>query len=453
MFPPCLVGSRPRLAQQRPGLSPRRHGSSATDQVPPFVHAQQRPGLSPRRHLSRPPSPCRPSPRTLNKGRGSHPGDTHQACETTPSTFPIAQQRPGLSPRRHDLPHIPLAMRNNPAQQRPGLSPRRHLRRQARPGAAGVHARSTKAGALTPATRLWRSRRRLSGRRRSTKAGALTPATPPHKVGIPEAMTAQQRPGLSPRRHTARLLGGLPGRALAQQRPGLSPRRHLLLDPGTLRGPARSTKAGALTPATRGGRRRTPPRPRSTLNKGRGSHPGDTSRPVWEIVKYLGCLALNKGRGSHPGDTGRTRPRGRPAGPPLNKGRGSHPGDTRTGPAFRASNHHRSTKAGALTPATHRRPRGAHTPRHSTLNKGRGSHPGDTTGGTPMERVGAALNKGRGSHPGDTTSASVTSPTALPAQQRPGLSPRRHLAMAAALNGRNKRSTKAGALTPATPGP
>ena len=40
----------------------------------------------------------------------------------------------------------------------------------------------------------------------------------------------------------------------------------------------RSTKAGAPTPATPGGRRRSGPA-RPALNEGRGSHPGDTANP------------------------------------------------------------------------------------------------------------------------------------------------------------------------------
>ena len=213
----------------------------------------------------------------------------------------------------------------------------------------------------------------------------------------------------------------------AQRRPGLSPRRH----PGRARRtrtapPPRSTKAGALTPATR-----TPPgrRTRKTdkaLNEGRGSHPGDTS-PLGG-PRRSGRASLNEGRGSHPGDTtyrhlalrpvaprstkagaltpathkqlGRTtreyqRAQRRPGlsprrhvqppeprchGPsPLNEGRGSHPGDThRTAEPQHGLPGGRSTKAGALTPATHQgRPFMPSYPLQP-LNEGRGSHPGDT---------------------------------------------------------------------------
>ena len=160
---------------------------------------------------------------------------------------------------------------------------------------------------------------------RSTKAGASTPATPDHtgEGNSPGEIAAQRRPGLPPRRH---FRIGLTADQMfdAQRRPGLPPRRHpRSRDPTLWRaGPlnegrgfhpgdtrivsslsgcfgARSTKAGASTPATRASR--LPLRPRScALNEGRGFHPGDT-RP-----SFAPCCppsALNEGRGFHPGDT------------------------------------------------------------------------------------------------------------------------------------------------------
>ena len=207
-----------------------------------------------------------------------------------------AQQRPGLSPRRHRGSSSGQSRAKN-AQQRPGLSPRRH------PPAAPVPMRSrrtsTKAGALTPATH----RRHHGGQphpRRSTKAGALTPATLPGRlvvVGV-DGLRSTKAGALTPA--TLRVtLGGRTVNQAAQQRPGLSPRRH-------------SPCAG---------------RPRSsssTLNKGRGSHPGDT-----------GCGA------HHPRPASR---RSTKAGALTPATRG---GVVRVGRLL-----HRSTKAGALTPAT-----------------------------------------------------------------------------------------------------
>ena len=133
------------------------------------------------------------------------------------------------------------------AQQRPGLSPRRHLPVRTRPPV--MPDRSTKAGALTPATlQLCDGEERPL--RRSTKAGALTPATLVH---LPLVHT-DDRPlnkgrGSHPGDTGTRQHHATTGKT-AQQRPGLSPRRHLHAALGHADGVVRSTKAGALTPAT-----------------------------------------------------------------------------------------------------------------------------------------------------------------------------------------------------------
>ena len=160
-------------------------------------YAQRRPGHAPRRHRE---IRMRSSAGSaLNEGRGTHPGDT-QRRHRDPVHTPAAQRRPGHAPRRH-----------LPPPQQP------HPRRSAR---------STKAGARTPATRP-EARRPARRPSRSTKAGARTPAT----------RAGRQRHG-----------GNLD----------------------------RSTKAGARTPATP---RQQPVvyRTRLSLNEGRGTHPGDTT--------------------------------------------------------------------------------------------------------------------------------------------------------------------------------
>ena len=86
---------------------------------------------------------------------------------------------------------------------------------------------------------------------------------------------------------------------------------------------ARSTKAGASTPATRA-----------------------------DVTVFSSTLVLKS----------------------LNEGRGFHPGDTRPGRQFPAPPFLRSTKAGASTPATPRRPARARRPR-CPLNEGRGFPP------------------------------------------------------------------------------
>ena len=161
--------------------------------------AQRRPGLSPRRPanpMGRRPVKCGP----LNEGRGFHPGDpcTQRAALTmfSSSSNSFAQRRPGLSPRRP-----PALLRCCPtpdlAQRRPGLSPRRP---DCNPqGAEHQRRRSTKAGAFTPATRRTDVCPRLDDSR-STKAGAFTPATLDDTDAADYVADAQRRPGLSPRR-------------------------------------------------------------------------------------------------------------------------------------------------------------------------------------------------------------------------------------------------------------
>ena len=328
------------------------------------------------------------------------------------------------------------------AQQRPGLSPRRHALDVA--GEGRRHARSTKAGALTPATRAVSG---LHGARvvRSTKAGALTPATPagppppsgriapplnkgrgshpcdtrgrrrdpptrgaPNKgrgshpgdtscarLAVESVNCAQQRPGLSPRRHFTPNANAI-FLTSAQQRPGLSPRRHPRHRTVPDGDPARSTKAGALTPATLP----RPPAPASTLrslNKGRGSHPGDTRQndalPIcFRCAQQRPGLSPRRHYPDHLAQAQRTQRSTKagaltPATPDLDAGA--------------ARVRVRSTKAGALTPAT-RGSRPCTGSGAGPLNKGRGSHPGDTQTHPWSAPGGRSLNKGRGSHPGDT---------------------------------------------------
>ncbi len=307
------------------------------------------------------------------------------------------------------------------AQRRPGLSPRRHP--VAFPRHGDLAGRSTKAGALTPATR-GDGRHPAGGLRRSTKAGALTPATRPrrgpgrtarpslnegrgshpgdttsYRNNSQNQIDAQRRPGSHPGdtlHHSEALGEGLRRSTKAGALTPATPGRRHPEDSGSIR----STKAGALTPATRGGQDLGAPLRRLPLNEGRGSHPGDTREN--QAAPGRQTRALNEGRGSHPGDTRRPGSVSRIS-PSLNEGRGSHPGDThpkvrgqveppdrstKAGaltPATRdlvvldlGAGHGRSTKAGALTPATRPNPYGWWG-RPGPLNEGRGSHPGDTS--------------------------------------------------------------------------
>ena len=312
----------------------------------------------------------------------------------------------------------------------------------------GAQFRSTKAGARTPATP---ARRSWSVREPSAlnEGRGTHPGDTSGRAQVPRrfrrSSDAQRRPGHAPRRHATTLRPASIFR-IAQRRPGHAPRRHApdVPDVHPTQG-ARSTKAGARTPAT----------------------PGLPGAP------YAGSFALNEGRGTHPGDTWR-RP-----GPfgrlrrPLNEGRGTHPGDTHSSIAI------------ASTPILAQR-RPGHAPRRHVYYKfsgfqvfGAQRRPGHAPRRHPVvPRIirdrGGALNEGRGTHPGDTPppggetqrlcvaqrrpghaprrhSRSVTlTTTRCGAQRRPGHAPRRHPPGGAGRSADRGRSTKAGARTPAT---
>ena len=258
------------------------------------------------------------------------------------------------------------------------------------------------------------------------------------------ASDAQRRPGHAPRRHHV-LAAGLIDHDPAQRRPGHAPRRHDGRLDTHAAGDDRSTKAGARTPATRTstGPRTTAP---SSLNEGRGTHPGDTHAA--QLRRRKRPARSTKAGARTPATPGwATDPGGHRVS--LNEGRGTHPGDTlhllqsidrvsraqrRPGHAPRRHEHgrrqplperDRSTKAGARTPAT--RSRGWRVPSEPwTLNEGRGTHPGDTCSCAPARGTPTALNEGRGTHPGDTLYARCQRWSSVFAQRRPGHAPRRH---------------------------
>ena len=211
--------------------------------------AQRRPGREPRRHPDIRRQPAR-APTTLNEGRGANPGDT--------SAFMATIARPGF------------------AQRRPGREPRRHFGRQ-RQGLAAVVDRSTKAGARTPATLANRSRFRDAFEPLNEGRGANPGDTPPWRCSCPRRRTLNEGRGANPGDTTPGHHRGMARRlrstkagartpatrggpiavataiAPAQRRPGREPRRHRLRRDSRRRGPRRSTKAGARTPATHPG--------------------------------------------------------------------------------------------------------------------------------------------------------------------------------------------------------
>ena len=88
----------------------------------------------------------------------------------------------------------------------------------------------------------------------------------------------------------------------------------------------------------------------------------------------------------------------------------------------------------------------------SALNEGRSVNPGDTgSTGLPARRR-RPLNEGRSVNPGDTCGVSYWSCVQPSAQRRPERQPRRHPSSEPEPDADHRRSTKAGASTPATPG-
>ena len=282
-----------RLAQRRPGRSPRRHSRTGSDSTRPCPPLNEGRGVHPGDTCAPRPSSTRRDP--LNEGRGVHPGDT---CAPRPSSTRRDPLNEGRGVHPGDTSRNPSSRAHaSSAQRRPGRSPRRHRQ----------HSRGRDT--------------RLS---RSTKAGAFTPATPATaRATAWPRRSAQRRPGRSPRRHVADNVA-ITLQANAQRRPGRSPRRHAFhrrqrrpgrslnegrgVHPGDTPTPAairrrftaRSTKAGAFTPATldrelvvvlavdrstKAGAftPATPPRAARaaatwrSLNEGRGVHPGDTA--------------------------------------------------------------------------------------------------------------------------------------------------------------------------------
>ena len=208
---------------------------------------------------------------------------------------------------------------------------------------------------------------------------------------------AQQRPGPPPRRHRALRRWRIQAHTDAQQRPGPPPRRH-------------ETHRQHLLSRAHAQQRPGPPPRRHTL-----------CATPW----CSSTTTLNKGRGLRPGDTSR-RSRWKRRPPPLNKGRGLRPGDT--------SRPHGRVK---LFQPAQQRP-GPPPRRHKALSVALSlMSPAQQRPGPPPRR------HWRGSTcPFDST----------PAQQRPGPPPRRHGLPRVQFGKAGVRSTKAGASAPATRG-
>ena len=234
-----------------------------------------------------------------------------------------------------------------------------------------MEARSTKAGAETPAT-LQLIQRRV--RQYTTAQQRPEPKLRRHisiRLSADESVVAQQRPEPKLRRHTNVADDGN-ARADAQQRPEPKLRRHFNLLQGLLGRTFRSTKAGAETPATRRCRG-SGAVPASRSTKAGAETPATPAE--YASVPWTGCVAQQRPEPKLRRHSIPRVARSRGASP-LNKGRSRNSGDTwvsdftgahlyaaqqRPEPKLRRHSGGwrraracslRSTKAGAETPAT-----------------------------------------------------------------------------------------------------
>ena len=235
--------------------------------------------------------------------------------------FTVAHRRPERQPRLHC--HITaLAVPGFNAQRRPERQPRLHVAGPTR--RATDRARSTKAGASTPATRrplrdpdpwcdsLNEGRSVNPGyttpntvalsRRvyRSTKAGASTPATPERTSPVPKALSsAQRRPERQPRLHLAVRITP-PAAPYAQRRPERQPRLHLFFlekESATLCAQRRPERQPRLHAQDCG----RPDHVAAPLNEGRSVNPGYTRNS--RARRPDSTSTLNEGRSVNPGYT------------------------------------------------------------------------------------------------------------------------------------------------------
>ena len=351
-----------------------------------------------------------------------------------------------------------------------------------------------------------RSRRGGTGGSRNEGRGKIPGDTRPQSSAASSINTAQRRPGNAPG-DTSNASSfqvtiaqcrsrGHPGETGATVTRSTKARARTPATPTGRRRLDRSTKAGARAPATLEVCR-VPRHRRSTLNEGRGTHPGDTGGSSRHAGSPLGIAQRRPGHA-----------------PRRHTSHGCRwwvAADAQRRPGHAPRRHHvavehlvsgrlRSTKAGARTPATHghagrrgdRRPRstkpGARTPatpvsgcassRRTSDAQRRPGHasrrhvsvrtrvsvpsaaqrrPGHAprrhdTGLDGLREHAVRSNEGRGTHPGDTPQPDVLPHSPHAAQRRPGHAPRRHPERFVAFIDARNRSTKAGARTPATRG-
>ena len=279
------------------------------------------------------------------------------------------------------------------AQRRPERQPRLHLRRA--DGIQRAHARSTKAGASTPATL---GLNEVTGQDplRSTKAGASTPATRPRRApGSPATGPLNEGRSVNPG-YTRRRPVSSHGMVSAQRRPERQPRLHSSVTKYTS-SPICAQRRPERQPRLHGQVSRVPSRSIAAQRRPERQPRLHRARPTSSIVSSSAQRRPERQPRLHlfpsPLRTGSAS---------LNEGRSVNPGYTRQTCSAVVRAMQRSTKAGASTPAT---------PSVTAL----------------LEAVRLA-------------------------QRRPERQPRLHVEQRRQRLAGQMRSTKAGASTPATPG-
>ena len=209
---------------------------------------------------------------------------------------------------------------------------------------------------------------------------------------------------------------------LAQRRPGREPRRHADADGADGSAAARSTKAGARTPATRGVPRRPPPRAARSTKA--GARTPATQRRAVASCAVMATAQRRPGREPRRHAPGASLTRSTPDFAQRRPGREPRRHPVQHHPHL--ARPHRSTKAGARTPATL-----AHVPvraaRHSRSTKAGARTPATPAAAARGEVDSRTAQRRPGREPRrHLRPSSLRLLTRLIAQRRPGREPRRH---------------------------
>ena len=207
----------------------------------------------------------------------------------------------------------------------------------------------------------------------------------------------------------------------------------------------RSTKAGASTPATLGCQATSTLRIKRSTKAGASTPATLAGSPV---CPARGADAQRR-PGPRPRQHRRSRSRARSQ-PTLNEGRGLDPGNT-SGSGPTSAPVSSAQRRPGPRPRQHARLTRPPCPSRRPLNEGRGLDPGNTTSTAPSADCSSGAQRRPGPRPRQHASPRAPSLGRLAtAQRRPGPRPRQHIFHVHALGPDERRSTKAGASTPAT---